>query len=270
LRPLAGLAAQLDARGAHELSQRVPARDLPRELEPVVGHLNALLERLEHAFARQKQFSADVSHELRTPLAGVRSTLEVAVSRERAAPDYAQAMHDALEVVRQMQGLVENLLLLARLDAETVQVSREDVPLRALVDECFAPFSGRAHERALTFENRIAEGTRVQSDPAKLRIVVSNLLSNAVDYTQSGGAVWAEHGGGALVSVGDSGPPIPTEALESIFEPFVRLDAARAGSHEHSGVGLALVRSLCTVLGLTVRAENGTDRQVTFRVTEAR
>ncbi len=267
-RPLDELGARLEALGAEGLHERLPASGLPRELQPVVARLNELLERLDGAFVLQRQFNADVSHELRTPLTGLRSVLEVAVSRQRTGPEYAAAMHDALAVVEQMRVLVENLLLLARLGARQILVTREDVQLKELVDECFVPFAERARMRKLRFENRVALDATVCSDTEKLRIVVSNLLGNAVDYTAEGGQVWvdSELPTGRILEVRDSGPEIPVESLEAIFDPFVRLESSRAGTGEHAGIGLSLVRTLCTALGFSIRAENLAGRQVAFRV----
>jgi signal transduction histidine kinase len=269
LQPLTGLMRRLDALGAETLSERVASAGLPSELQPAVTKLNELLGRLEQAFARERRFSADVSHELRTPLAGLRSVIEVAASkRDRPAAGYVEALGDALGVVTQMQGLVENLLLLARAGARQIEVSRDPVPLRTLVAECFAPFAARAAARRLTFENRVGDDAVLASDAGKLRIVVSNLVGNAVDYTAEGGAVTVKSGlpGGVVLDVSDSGPPIPPAALETIFDPFVRLDPSRTGTAEHAGIGLSLVRSLCGALGLTVRAENLAGGQVAFLV----
>jgi signal transduction histidine kinase len=128
--------------------------------------------------------------------------------------------------------------------------------------------AGRASARRLTFDNRVRENLVFASDAGKLRIVVSNLLSNAVDYTAEGGRVTVNSGlpAGPVLDVSDSGPPIPPDALESIFSPFVRLDPSRTDTQEHAGIGLSLARSLCGAMGLTVRAENLADGQVAFRV----
>jgi two-component system heavy metal sensor histidine kinase CusS len=268
LAPLATLSAKVESLGAESLAERLPVAALPAELEPAVTRLNALLGRLEQAFKRERQLAADASHELRTPLAGLRSVLEVAVSRERSAPEYAEAMREALQVVAQLQVLIEGLLLLARLGGGRDPAASEEVPLKPLVDACFAPLAQRAAARRLTFENRVAEGARLAADPAKLRIVVGNLLGNAVDYTQEGGRVTVTSGlpGGPVLDVADSGPQIPPESLDAIFDPFVRLDASRTETGLHTGIGLSLVRAACSALGLTVHATNTADGQVAFVV----
>lgn len=271
LAPVGALASGLEAIDDTRLELRLPEAGLPGELRPVVLKLNALLSRLEAAFHRERQFSADVSHELRTPLAGLRSILEVSAMRERPAAEHRAALQESLEVVGQMHGVVERLLLLARLDARQLPVEREAIALRGLVEECFAPFAARARERGLRFDNRVAPEQVVESDREKLRLILTNLLGNATDYTEEGGwvSVSSDSAGGALLEVEDSGPPIPEPALERIFERFYRADASRAGTGEHSGIGLALVRSLCVALGAPVRAENRPGGRVAFVVGRA-
>jgi heavy metal sensor kinase len=268
LAPVARLAARIAAMDARRLGERLPVEELPRELRPAVVKLNELLSRLERAFAFERQFSADVSHELRTPIAALRSMLEVATSRERLASEYQATLQDALNVVEQMNGLVESLLMLARLEAQQVRIADEEIAMRELVDESFAPLAAKARLRNLRFENLVPAGALVISDRDKLRIVLANLLANAVEYTVENGRVIVEGGASRndVLAVCDSGPAIPESALERIFDRFFRLDSARSGSGEHCGVGLALARAVCGALRLSVTAENRPDGWVAFRI----
>jgi signal transduction histidine kinase len=170
-----------------------------------------------------------------------------------------------------MHGLVENLLMLARLGARQLPVSRERVDVSRLVDECFSALADKAFARQLRFENLIPKDVAVISDREKLRIVVSNLLANAVEYTPSGEQVVVANDArrGVLLDVSQSGPALPDSALETIFHPFFRLEPSRAGSGEHCGIGLALVRAICEALGLSATAHNPARGGVAFRVTSA-
>ena len=189
LRSTRALAAKIADLDASRLDSVLPSEGLPDEIAPVVAKINELLARLRESFMREKRFTADVSHELRTPLAGLRTTLEVAASRERAAPEYRAAIEQAGAVVLEMQALCENLLALARLDARLVPVRPQEVPLRALVQACWRPFQLPAQHRNLTFKNEIDAQSVVEIDPDQLRIIVSNLLSNAATYTAPGGTI---------------------------------------------------------------------------------
>lgn len=271
LKPVAQLVARADAINATRLGDRLPVEDMPEELRPAIDKLNELLARIEESFVRERHLSAAISHELRTPLAGLQTILEVCASRERAPDEYRKAIADAGEIVKQMTDMIEHLLMLARLEAGKTSVARADVALRALVDECFQSYAPRARARRLRFENRVPPALAFSSDRDKLRIVITNLLSNAVEYTAEAGRVTVESDPerGCVLDVADSGPQIPTGALHTIFEPFVRLEPARSGSDEHAGIGLALTRALCEALELSVSAENRADGWVAFRLRQA-
>ena len=271
LRSTRALAAKISELDASRLDSVLPSEGLPDEIAPVVAKINQLLVRLRESFMREKRFTADVSHELRTPLAGLRTTLEVAASRERAAPEYRAAIEQAGAVVLELQALCENLLALARLDARLVPLRPQKVPLRTLVQACWNAFQLPAHQRNLTFENEIDSESVVEIDPDQLRIIVSNLLSNAATYTAPGGTIRVRGGRfvnaqpDLLLAVLNTGPPIPDDLLPLVFNRFVRGDATRS-TGVHCGIGLALVRGVSDALGLDVVAQNTADGGVSFVV----
>ncbi|HVT09477.1 MAG TPA: ATP-binding protein [Polyangia bacterium] len=267
LRPARAVAAQLEALDAAGIDKPIPTAGLPTEISPIVNKLNELLARLAASFARERRFTADVSHELRTPLSALRTTLEVAAARDRPAAAYRAAIAEATSLAIQMQALIGNLLLLARLDARQIPVAAETVDLRRLVEDCWRPFEAEARERRLRLSIQLPADCAVVSDPDKLRIVVTNLLANAVAYTAPGGSITVRGGSAdTLLEVADSGPPIPEDLLPRIFDRFSRGDAARSGG-VHCGIGLALVRGVCALLGLDASAANTPDGGVRFRLT---
>jgi len=261
LRPLGALTAQLARIDDRRLATRLPVEGQPDELVAPVRTLNDLLERLDASFARERQFTANVSHELRTPLAGLRMLLEV-TARAPRAEDHAEA----LAIVVQMCALVESLLMLARLDAGQLEVARDRVAVRTLVDECWRPHAGAAEARALVLRNLVPDDAVATTDRDKLRVVIANLLSNAVEYTAPGGWIEISVGAGALLDVIDSGPPIPPDQLEQIFDRMWRGDAARAATGVHCGIGLSLARALAGCLGFTLTAATRDDGSVRFRI----
>jgi signal transduction histidine kinase len=267
LRSTRALAAEIAELDATRLDRGLVARGVPDEIAPVVAKINELLARVRESLAREKRFTADVSHELRTPLAALRTTLDVTASRERSPAEYRAAIDQVNVVAQQMQALCENLLSLARLDAGPVAVRPADVALRALVQSCWRLFEGRARARGVSFENEIDAAAIVATDPDQLRVIVSNLLSNATAYTAAGGTIRARRSADprALLQVHDSGPPIPPEVLPHIFERFFRGDATRSDG-VHCGIGLALARGVADALGLSVAAENTHDGGVAFTV----
>jgi signal transduction histidine kinase len=263
LSPLRRLGSEIAAFQENDLTARFSAGAMPSEIAPVVERLNDLLGRLAAAFQRERAFAADVAHELRTPVAGLRTTIEVALASEGSIAEYREALCDALEITLQMQSLVQNLLMLARIEAGHVQVHPEPVPLAALVDECWRPHRGTAFDRKLRFENRLPAELTCRSDRNLLGIVFANLLQNAAKYANDGGQVWIEgrwHKGRVAVSVCNSGCGLKKDQLPQVFERFWRGDANRRETGLHAGLGLALVRRIVTLLDGRVAAtlDNGT------------
>jgi signal transduction histidine kinase len=265
LRPVRRLAREIATRPEDELGRALPTGGLPLELHPLIVKLNELLARLTEAFAREQRFTADVSHELRTPLAALRTTLEVASSRERTPAAYVAAIADASGLVQRMQALCENLLVLARLDAGPIAVRARDVGLHALVEDGWRPLAALARERRLTFVNEVDANASVVTDGDQLGVILANLLSNAVSYTATGGTIRVRADQGVLFEVYDSGPPIAAEVLPHVFERFFRGDPARSDG-VHCGIGLALTQGLARALGLSVSVRNASDGGVTFQV----
>jgi len=271
LRSTRALGAEIARLDPGNLGPISPTADLPAELEPLVDKLNEMLARVAASLRREKRFTADVSHELRTPLSALRVTLDVIRSRERTATELSRALAEVDLVVRQMQGLCDNLLALARFDSGQVSVRKVAVDLRTLVDDCWSGLAETGRRRRLRFRNDLDREAQASTDPEHLRVVVGNLLSNAVTYTACGGEIVVRRSEGAdgrLLEVYDSGPPIPEGQLPHLFERFFRGDPAR-GDGIHCGIGLALVQTISGALRLEVSAENTADGGVSFYVSSA-
>ena len=270
LRPVRRLARDIAAVNEDDLTARVGASDLPDEILPVAGRLNDLLERLEAAFARERSFTSDVAHELRTPLAGIRSTVEVALSCQRSTDEYKESLVDTLEISKRLQAMVENLLMLARLDAGQATFHEERIRLAELVDDCWRPFSQAAGSRGLAFENRIAEGLVCVSDRQSLTTIFRNLLENSAEYTSDSGRVWAEgtgNGGSVEIRIANTGCQLRGEQFSHIFDRFWRADSARRDTGLHCGLGLALVRRITSALHGSVAAQLDPQNVVSVIVT---
>ncbi len=265
LRPLTELADRIEQIDDRRLTTRLSTAGQPAELIVPIRKLDELLARLERAFARERQFTADVSHELRTPLAGLRTLLEVTALRPRSTTEYADAMARGLEVVAQLGALVESLLALARLDADQPALETEPVRLHDLVRECWSPYRELATSRTLRFTNDVPEHATATTDREKLRIVVTNLLANAAEYTEVGGWIAVAQLPDGGLEVADSGPPIPDDQVDRVFDRLWRGDAARTATGVHCGIGLALARAMCDRLALSLTATSTTER-VAFRI----
>ncbi len=280
LRPLAGVVETatrvselpLD-RGEVALAERVPdaGTDPSTEVGRVGAALNRLLEHVAAALSarqasenRVRQFVADASHELRTPLASIRGYSELTRRSGHALPeDIATALSRIESESIRMTALVEELLLLARLD-EGTELRAEPVDLVALVADSVADAraSGPDHEWLLTTGDG---GAIVVGDAARLQQAVSNLLANARLYTPAGTTVTIvldSEGDRVVVTVADDGPGIPAELVPDLFERFVRGDSSRSRSAGSTGLGLAITRAIVEAHGgsIAVASEPGSTR----------
>jgi signal transduction histidine kinase len=280
LAPLNAIAAQIEAIRADDLTVRVEAQRTPSEIAPIKNRLNDLLSRLQASFQREQRFTADVAHELRTPLAGLRSTIEVTLLRSRESREYQAVLSDCLGIVQNMQTMVNNLLVLARLDARQMAFRRERILLADLVNADWQPFADRVRQRRITFESTIGDDLMCLCDPDNLSMVVSNLLSNASEYTDDGGhiRVTAQRvpnrpdaqqpfglgvsrlgapttDGHVELTIANTGCSLTQEQVTQVFDCFWRGDSSRRDGGIHCGLGLALVQRLMTALGGSAAAE---------------
>ncbi len=258
LAPVRSLAAAIAEIREGDLAARLDAAATPRELSPVVERLDELLRRLAAAFGRERELTAEVAHELRTPLAGLRATLEVALARgDRPAEKYKAALAECLQITQQTEQLVETMLSLARLEAGAVTARAAPVEVGELVGEVVAQLAPRAEARGVTV-HRALPPTTIETDEAKLRVVVQNLVENAVSYVDEGGRVDVELCERTL-QIRNTGCLLRPEDVAHVFDRFWRGDSSRSGG-AHAGLGLALCQKLIGVLGgaLTVRVAGDT------------
>ncbi|RSS53825.1 cell wall metabolism sensor histidine kinase WalK [Streptomyces sp. WAC01280] len=282
LRPLrrvaatAGLVAQLPLHsGEVALHQRVQETEAdPRTEVGQVGaainrmldHVHSALDARQQSETRVRQFVADASHELRTPLASIRGYAELTRrGREECGPDTRHALGRIESEATRMTGLVEDLLLLARLDAGR-PLSYESTDVVPLVVDALSDARAAGPEHLWRLElPEEGEAVTVLADGARLQQVLVNLLANARTHTPPGTKVTARvrsDGPSTLVDIEDDGPGIPPELLPSVFERFARGDASRSRHAGSTGLGLAIVRAVVLAHGGDVGVESAPGRTV--------
>ena len=257
LRPLHRLAADLRRRRPGAL-EPVPAERLPAEIAPLVRALNELLARLAQTLDRQRQFIADAAHELRTPLTAVR--LQAGLARSAAdAGTRVEAIRDLGAGLERATHLVEQLLAMARLDANPAAGRIEPVDLLALAKTAIGEQAAIADARNLDLGLLPSDSVTVSGDPAELRALLDNLVDNALRYTPGGGRVdVGVHRAGteAVLAVRDTGPGISPAERERVFDRFYRGADARAPG---SGLGLAIVKRIADRHGARLRLNSPED-----------
>jgi two-component system OmpR family sensor kinase len=243
LTPVARVRKQVASRQADDLSP-VSEAGLPDEVRPLVQELNLLFGRVRTAFDAQQNFVADAAHELRTPLAALKLQ---ALSLERADSDEARkvAQGRITAGVERATRLVEQLLVLARQEAGAVEgAAAAPVDLADLARRTVGEMVGVAQAKGVDLGLQHADAARVQGQAGALAILMRNLIDNAVKYTPSGGTVdVAVHAlqGATVLTVEDSGPGIPAEERERVFDRFYRIAGSEAAG---SGLGLAIIRAI--------------------------
>jgi two-component system OmpR family sensor kinase len=274
VRPLKRMTATAGAIAAGDLSQRVPDQPEGSEARDLGDALNSMLTTIEGAFAQQsasearlRRFVSDASHELRTPVTTIRGYAELYRHGGLREPgDLDQAMRRTEQESVRMASLVDDLLLLARLD-EGRLLHREPVDLGVLGIEAAADARAVAPDRTITAE--VAEGVMVEGDEYRLRQVVGNLVGNALDHTPTGTSVSVRVSDGderAVVEVHDDGPGMEPEVAARAFERFSRADASRSRHAGGAGLGLAIVQAIVVAHGGAVALESEPGRGTTVRV----
>jgi two-component system OmpR family sensor kinase len=274
LRPLEDMAATAGAIAGGDLGRRITPAESRTEVGRLGLALNAMLGEIEAAFAarmasegRLRRFLADASHELRTPLTSIRGYAEIFDLGARERPeDLAIAMHRIREEADRMNVLVDDLLMLARLDRER-PLDLGPTDLAPVVTRAVAAVRAMAPDRSVSL---VAPAKlAVIGDSERLRQVVDNLLVNAVRHSPAGTPVevWAGTvGSDVVVEVADRGPGIPDEDCDRIFEPFFRADSSRARTTGGAGLGLAIVAAIAGAHGGTVGVRPNGDLGARFWV----
>jgi heavy metal sensor kinase len=258
LRPVATMTRRARELGVHSLDQRLQLPRTRDELWDLAATLNSMFDSIQGAVGAQKRLVADTSHELRTPLAVMRSSVDVRLMD----PDLDRGTRVVLEAVRdellRLSRLVEDLLMLARFDEHGIELQREPVALRAVVERVVVELDGLAAERGVEIQVS-GPPAGVDGDRQKLAQAVVNLVDNAIRHSPIGATVTIEtwqRDGRSGVTVTDSGAGIPRESAAQVFDRFFRVDPAPSGNGR-GGLGLAIAREIVSAHGGTIWLDPG-------------
>ena len=271
LAPVGAMADKARAITADSLTEGLPVGNPHDEFGRLATVFNETLSRVHDAFERLRRFTADASHELRTPLTVLRSVGEEAALQGSVDPGAClDVVGSMLEEVDRLTRLVDSLLTLTRADSGKLVLTNQSVDLRALAESVTEQLRVLAEEKRQTLALEAPEPTRVRGDETLLRQGLANLVHNAIKYTPAGGAIRvglkARASGAAVIEVQDSGPGIPPEHRERVFERFYRVDAGRSREEGGVGLGLAIARSAVEANGGRIELESSEGRGSVFRV----
>jgi signal transduction histidine kinase len=273
LRPLHKVTATARRLSESTLHERIALDGPQDEIKDLADTFDRMLDRLNRAFDAQRRFVANASHELRTPLTINRTVLEVALASRKNPPETKALADVLLGNTARHERLIEGLLLLAK--SERDLGTRVGTPLPDVVRSALDQLGAETEEADVDVEARLAPAA-VTGDPVLLERCAVNLLENAVKYNVRDGRVWVRTGvrdGTAFLQVVNTGRPVPSYEVATIFEPFRRLRADRTGSVEGAGLGLSIVRAVVDAHGGTIdtvpRPDGGLSITVRLPVAEA-
>jgi len=267
LRPVENISAAAVKISAGDLSQRINVTEAESELGQLAAVLNSTFARLESSFAQQKQFASDAAHELRTPVAVILTQTQTALNRERDAASYKETLEACQRAAQRMRKLIKALLELARLDAGQEKLKRLPFDFSKTVEDCVELIRPIAEERRVKIISEL-EPLEISGDSERLAQVVTNLLTNAIQYNRDGGEVRVRlkiKNGFAALKVADNGVGISAEDLPHVFKRFYRGDKSRTGA-ANAGLGLAISKAIVEAHGGAIEVASKEDVGTTFRV----
>lgn len=246
LRPIERMARRADEINAERLGARLEVENPNDELGRLASAFNDTFARLERSFEQLRRFTSDASHELRTPLTAIRSVGEVGLRKPGTAEHYREVIASMLEEAGRLTRLVESLLAIARADAGQIQLTRTSMAVLPFVREIGSLLEVLAEEKGQSLVIQGTDTVNVQADRAILRQILINLFDNAIKYSPAGGHVSVRvlraTGQTVSIEVEDSGPGIPLEHRDRVFDRFYRVDEGRSREAGGAGLGLALAK----------------------------
>lgn len=269
LKPLSNISRIFGRITSEHLNTRVSSTRWPPEIASLARAFDSMLERLEASFALLSQFSADLAHEIRTPIHNLRGETEVALGKKRTVEEYQSVLQSSLEEYERLTRVIENLLFLARTDSRNAEMRPARLTVRHEIDALMGYFQALAEEKGITVS--VTGNALVTADPVLFRRVLTNVLSNAFQYTGEGGRITAtvtSTDRNIEIAVSDNGIGIEAADLQKVLGRFFRGQQARTLRPDGTGLGLSIVKTIMDLHSGDITIEScpgtGTTARVVF------
>jgi signal transduction histidine kinase len=253
------------------LSERIELPENKDEIYTLTMTINGLLDRLEDAVLREKQFTADASHELRTPLSVIKGTLEVLIRRKRNTEQYEEKISYCINEVNRMTGIIDQLLLLARYESGKIEPQTREIELNENIRYAVMMMDSYANAKGIKINFECGKKYTIKADPLMLDVILQNLISNSLKYSNGNRKIdifITENDNKISCSIRDYGIGMKKEDISRIFDRFYRSTEARSTQHPGDGIGLAIVKRLADLQNLSISYESepskGTTATITF------
>lgn len=269
IRPIQDISSTAGRIAAGDLSQRISTAGTDDELGRLAEVLNSTFARLEGSFAQQARFTSDASHELRTPLAVMLTQTQSTLARDRSPEEYRATLEACQRAAQRMRAITESLLQLARLDSGQSERPFETLDLSRIASESVQMLQPLAESLKVDVQLQTPSPVPCSGDPVQLGQVITNLVTNALQFNRPGGQVTVTVQGTeklAVVIVEDNGVGIAPEDLPHIFERFYVADKARSGQHKRTGLGLSICRSITHRHGGEIQVQSKPGKGSVFTV----
>lgn len=249
--------------GPETLQSRIDPSPFPMELDPLVQTVNRALDRLEMGFTRLSELNSDLAHEMRTPVHALRLECESLLSRQDLSEQTIDQLESMMETLVHMEAVIEQMLVLARFEDPSTNITPILLQAEVLIREALAPFEPLAEERGITLELASSPGLTLRGDATLLKRALHNLLGNAIRHSPAGASVRLSalrEGDATVLAVSDQGEGIPASVLGQLGRRFVRQDVSRSRLSGGAGLGLAIVQGITRLHGgsLALQSIEGT------------
>lgn len=259
IRPVAEIIQTAETINNENLSSRINLPVNKDELYQLSETINHLLDRIENAVLREKQFTSDASHELRTPLSIIKGTLEVLIRKPRSEEEYKDKIGYCIRETNRLDELIGQLLLIARQESDNLNINAVNFDINNLILEVLNRYSTKIAEKGIQISFDFSKEILICSDNNLLSIILSNLLSNAIKFSPENSKILisiSEKNQTVIFEISDEGTGIPENELNMIYEKFYRAALSEKTNAEGSGLGLSITKRLCGALGIQLDIQN--------------
>ncbi len=267
LRPVDKMIQTVQQISSENMKVRIKIPDTKDEIKRLADTFNDMIDRLENSFISQKQFIEDITHELKTPIAVLKGELEVALKRDRSHGEYESILRSNLEEVNKINGIVEDLLLLGRLDSDVIALDKEKLNISSLIKEAAGDMSILAARKDIEIADNVKEGIYINGDKKQLKRVFMNILDNAIKYSPPNSSVSIiadRENDNVNISISDEGIGIFDDEIPYIFDRFYRSEKSRTSSG--FGLGLSIAKSVVNVHKGSIKVRSKSGQGSTFIV----
>lgn len=252
------------------LESRIPLPQNKDELFTLSQTINNLLDRIENAVIREKQFTSDASHELRTPLAVIKGTLEVLIRKPRTEEEYKEKISYCVSEVNRLNHLVDELLLLARFENQKQNLKLEQVNLVSVLSDTLARNSTHIKDRKLKIISNYPSEVNATTDSYLFSLIINNIITNAIKYSNPSSNITIsleENTNVVVCSIADNGIGIAKEEISRIFDQFYRSKSNEHPEIKGTGLGLSIVKRLCDLLEIELQIQSEENNGTTVHLT---